>query len=263
MNINTPAPSFTNGTNDTQWPGADFAPIITLNVTSGQITVTGVLSNVSAFIYGTPSILQATCQLWINGTPSTLYTIDSQTGSISGPPTPVSPGDDVTIRFEAKATIPVPYDNQVVQRQDLSWTVPAGNGSIVFDTTTNPQQAPGWESEYFWDNFGSGPLKWAHTPIATDGTTRDLTIVTALGSGGSQSTSSFDQSPTAGQQAHTAAFDEAAAIADGSFQVWLYWSNNDDNRESLIALLYRDPAQFSSLGRFQQSNVGGAARWEP
>ncbi|MEL6349210.1 MAG: hypothetical protein AAFV53_39265, partial [Myxococcota bacterium] len=117
MNIAIPAPKFANGTNNGQWPGDDFAPIITLNVSGGQLSILGSLTNVRAFIYGAPTVLQATCQLWINAVPSTLYTIDSQTGSISGPPTPVSPGDDVTIRFEAKATIPVPYDNQVVQRQ--------------------------------------------------------------------------------------------------------------------------------------------------
>ncbi|MEL6349742.1 MAG: hypothetical protein AAFV53_41945, partial [Myxococcota bacterium] len=166
--------------------------------------------------------------------------------------------DDVTIRFEAKATIPVPYDNQVVQRQDLSWTVPAGNGSIVFDATTNPQQAPSWGAQIGFQLGGS--LEITVTPSNADGSTQLLTITTQVAGGALQNSTTASQSPP-GSTTHTALFNQAQAAP--GFETWFYWGNNAGNRESFIALLCRDPALFTAMQPFSQSKVGAVAQWQP
>ncbi|MEL6349130.1 MAG: hypothetical protein AAFV53_38855 [Myxococcota bacterium] len=258
MSITTPVPSFTNGTNRHDWPSDDFAPVLTLDVTGGQLLVTGTLSNVARYVYGTPAVLQATCTLWINGAPSTTYAIDQQTGALSGPPTQVSPGDAVVIRFEAKATIPVPYDNQWVQRQDLSWTVPSGNGAIVFDATTNPQQAPSWNAQIGFSSGGS--LEITVTPTSADGSTQPLTITTQVAGGALKSSSTASQSPP-GSTTHTALFNQAQAAP--GFETWFYWCNNAGNRASFAALLFRNESLIGAADPFSQSKVAGVAQWQP
>ncbi|MEL6345379.1 MAG: hypothetical protein AAFV53_19890 [Myxococcota bacterium] len=258
--INTPAPRFTNATNDGQWPDGDFKPDITINASGSQLTVAGTLLNVSDYVYGVPIALQATVTLWVNSTPTSTYTLDAQTGTITGAPTPVNPGDQITVRFESKATIPSPYNTQTVQRQDLNWTVPAGGGSISFSQSVNPQQAPSWGAVFEWQ-AGAGPLTWTHTPTADDGATQNLTLQTELAGGGAQSVSVFNQNPAAGPQTHTAAFDKAAAAA--GFVVSFWWQNNALNRASYLAILFRDANLVGPGSTFQQSKVAGAASREP
>ncbi|MEL6349530.1 MAG: hypothetical protein AAFV53_40885, partial [Myxococcota bacterium] len=252
MSITIPPPVYVNGTNGHEFPTDEFAPVVTIDVTGGQLMVTGTLSNVARFMWGTPPRLQATCQLWINGAPSTLYTIDPQSGVITGPPTPVSPGDDVTIRFEAKATIVTPYDNQWVQRQDLSWTVPPGGGSITFDTATNPQQAPSWGAQIGFQLGGS--LEITVTPSNADGSTQLLTITTQVAGGTLKNSTTASQSPPT-PTTHTSLFDRAQASA--GFEVWFSWSNNAGNRASFAALLFRNESLIGAADPFSQSKVAG------
>ncbi|MEL6349901.1 MAG: hypothetical protein AAFV53_42760, partial [Myxococcota bacterium] len=138
MDILVPVLLFSNGTNQHDWPNGGFRPSITLIATSTELTIAGILQNGSDHVYGTPTALQATATVYINGTSSTSLNIDSQSYVISGAPISVSAGDEVTVRLESKATSHAPYETRLVQRQDLTWTVPLGGGVHAFDAVTNP-----------------------------------------------------------------------------------------------------------------------------
>ncbi|MEL6342066.1 MAG: hypothetical protein AAFV53_02965 [Myxococcota bacterium] len=258
MNILTPPPGFTNGDNPSDWPRGDFRPTITLTKAAAIVTLSGTLDNVSDFVYGVPVALQATCTVWVNGTVAATYSIDSQTGALSGPPIQVVPGDEIVARFEAKSTIITPYDNQWVQRQDLAWTAPAGNGSITFNAATNPQQAPTWNA-----TIGAAPgnnFQVVLTPIDAGGSTQDLTITTQVAGGALRSSSTASQSPPV-PTTHTSLFDRAQASA--GFEAWFSWANNAGNRASFAALLFRNESLIGAADPFNQNEINGAAQWQP
>lgn len=249
---------FKNGGSTGDYPPPGFKPDITIDITAGQVSVSGAIDNINDFnSYGTSFADVFSSELRINGNAASL-TVNSVTGAVSSGSHSVSPGAKIEVVFVAYRQIASSTPDwgtvQTTMWMTIEETAGAGNSS---NTYKNPSSLPEWNARLGWKG-GAGDFSVDVEYVSAGAAGGSASIETRLAGGGSSSSSTLNPSGS-GVQTHTASFDKAGA---GSTDVIMEISQDyDANISERFGMKWLTPgdigAKPASGWELEQREVSG------
>jgi hypothetical protein len=246
-----------------QWPDYCPDPDVTIDVTSGSLTVIAgsVTSNVSQFDLTAPDL---TCTLWKSGVRAAQLSIDAQTGAVTLPSAvPVTSGNRIELRFRFLSPLSLPWLSHLTWERVLIFDYAGVNVRHRFAPGYVAMPVPAYELAFGWETTNN-KFRLGVKPTSADGATQALKVTTRLPGGGSQSYTNVTLTNNA-QQTHDSLFTKSQVLL-GEFEAELLLASatTGPRQEDKATLSFQHadsiPAWNATTVGLYQEKVGGSGK---